>query len=71
MNINVTTTALAYIHNHDQLSTGGAHLLFVLQPLQWKKKTLPSMRIKDVEELVSLYYDALAKWRQTDRQAGR
>lgn len=31
LNINVITTALAYIHKHDQLSTGGGHLLFVLQ----------------------------------------
>lgn len=34
LNINVITTALAYIPKHDPLSTGGVHLSSVLQPLQ-------------------------------------
>lgn len=40
-NINVITTAIVYIRKHDQLPTGGVHLLFVLQLLKWKNPTYP------------------------------
>lgn len=55
-NINVITTAIVYIQKNDQLSTGGVHLLFVLQLLKWKKKNQPTLSWdkRQVGELVSL-----------------